>query len=112
MQEDIQEEPASPEARRQAKLLIEQGFEAARLLPPATPKEIWTKFDAVRLRIQDELEKRNRVGNFAATECDLLTDLDDAYWAARAASAEAGDFATADEVAKLNEDAGASDQAL
>lgn len=62
IQEDILEEPASPEARRQAKLLIAQGLEAgleaALALPPATAEEIWTKFDAVRLRIQDELEKQ------------------------------------------------------
>jgi len=59
--EDVQEEPASDEARRQAKLLIAQGLEAAIALPPATPEEIWTKFDKVRLRIQAELEKQYRL---------------------------------------------------
>lgn len=57
--EDKQELPASAEARRQAKLLIAQGLQKAISLPAATPEEVWAKFDAVRLRIQNELEKQS-----------------------------------------------------
>jgi prevent-host-death family protein len=54
-----------------------------------------------------EKSGRNSVVIISATEYERLTAMEDAYWAARAVKAEAGGFATADEVAKLIEDAGA-----
>jgi prevent-host-death family protein len=54
-----------------------------------------------------EKSGRNSVVIMAASEYERLTAMEDAYWAARATKAEAAGFATADEVAKLIEDAGA-----
>ncbi len=54
-----------------------------------------------------EKSGRNSVVIMAASEYERLTAMEDAYWAARAAKAEAGGFASANEVAKLIEDAGA-----
>ena len=54
-----------------------------------------------------EKSGRNSVVILSASEYERLTAMEDAYWAARAVKAEAGGFATADDVAKLIEDAGA-----
>lgn len=54
-----------------------------------------------------EKSGRNSVVIMAASEYERLTAMEDAYWGARAARAEAAGFATPDEVTKLIEDAGA-----
>jgi len=54
-----------------------------------------------------EKSGRSSVVIMSASEYTRLTAMEDAYWAARAATAEAAGFATLDEVAKLIEDAGA-----
>lgn len=55
------------------------------------------------------VEKSGRVSVviLSASEYERLTAMEDAYWAARAAQAQAAGFASADEVAELIEDAGA-----
>ena len=50
---------------------------------------------------------RNSVVIMAATEYERLIKMEDAYWAARTVQAEAGGFATADEVSQLIDNAGA-----
>jgi prevent-host-death family protein len=54
-----------------------------------------------------EKSGRNCVVIMAASEYERLIAMEDAYWAARAVKAEAGGFATAEQVAKLIEAAGA-----
>jgi PHD/YefM family antitoxin component YafN of YafNO toxin-antitoxin module len=47
---------------------------------------------------------RSSVVMLSASEYERLTAIEDAYWAVRAAKAEAGGFVSADEVKKLIED--------
>jgi PHD/YefM family antitoxin component YafN of YafNO toxin-antitoxin module len=48
---------------------------------------------------------RSCVVMLSATEYERLTNIEDAYWAARAVKAEASGFASADEVNQLLKDA-------
>lgn len=54
-----------------------------------------------------EKSGRNSVVILAVSEYERLIAMEDAYWATRALKAEAAGFASAEEAAKLIEDAGA-----
>jgi DNA-binding Xre family transcriptional regulator len=56
LEEEIVDEPPSPESLRKADDIIARGLQKAMSMPQQTPAEIWSAFDALRTKIQEQVQ--------------------------------------------------------
>jgi DNA-binding Xre family transcriptional regulator len=61
IEEDAAEQSPSAEARQKARHLVARGLQSALGEPPPDPEKIWDEFDAVRVRIQNDVNVHKSV---------------------------------------------------